>query len=103
MPIAVSEKRSSGLKWEKTTTYNAGIDYGLFNNRVTGALDVFYKESKDLLARVATADGSNFSNTSYQNIGSFTTKGIELSVNTVVVKTENINWNVRLQTKLDFC
>lgn len=96
LPIAVSEKRSSGLKWEKTTTYNAGIDYGLFNNRVSGALDVFYKESKDLLARVATADGSNFSNTSYQNIGSFTTKGIELSVNTIVVKTENMNWNVNV-------
>ncbi len=93
-PIAVSARLSDKLKWEETTTYNAGIDFGLFNNRITGALDVFYKESNDLLADVATADGSNFSNRSWQNIGSFTTKGIELSLNSDVIKKDNLNWNL---------
>jgi TonB-linked SusC/RagA family outer membrane protein len=93
-PIAVSARLSDKLKWEETTTYNAGLDFGILNNRITGALDVFYKESNDLLADVATADGSNFSNRSWQNIGSFTTKGIELSLSADVIKRDNISWNV---------
>ena len=94
LPIAVSARQSSNLKWEETTTYNAGLDFGLYNNRVTGSVEVFYKDSKDLLADVATADGSNFSNRSWQNIGSFTTKGLEFSVSTDVVRTEDVTWNL---------
>ncbi|SHF87783.1 iron complex outermembrane recepter protein [Flavobacterium segetis] len=94
LPIAVSARQSADLKWEETTTFNAGLDFGLYENRVTGSVDVFYKDSKDLLADVATADGSNFSNRSWQNIGSFTTKGIEFSISTDVVRTENLNWNL---------
>ncbi|POS02657.1 iron complex outermembrane receptor protein [Flavobacterium croceum DSM 17960] len=96
--IAVSAKMSSGLKWETTYTYNAGIDYGLFNNRVTGSLDVYYKDSKNLIARVATADGSNFSNTSWQNIGSLSNRGVEFNVNFEAVKAENFNWNMNFNT-----
>jgi iron complex outermembrane receptor protein len=94
LPIAVSARQSANLKWEETTTYNAGIDFGLYNNRVTGSVEVFYKDSKDLLADVATADGSNFSNRSWQNIGSFTTKGVEFSLSTDVIRTEDVNWNL---------
>lgn len=93
-PIAVSAKVSNELKWETTYTYNAGIDYGLFNNRITGSFDAFYKLSTDLLARVATADGGNFSNTSWQNIGEMVTKGLEFSISSDVVKTQNTTWNV---------
>lgn len=82
------------LKWEETTTYNVGLDYGFANNRITGAIDLFYKRSDDLLARVPIAEGSNFSNFGVRNIGSFTTKGIEFTLNADVVKTENMNWNV---------
>jgi iron complex outermembrane receptor protein len=96
LPIAVSARQSSNLKWEETNTYNVGVDFGLYNDRVTGSVEVFYKDSKDLLADVATADGANFSNRSWQNIGSFTTKGVELSLNTVVVKNDNFNWNLNL-------
>ncbi|CAM3964959.1 SusC/RagA family TonB-linked outer membrane protein [Flavobacterium weaverense] len=94
LPIAVSARQSSNLKWEETTTYNAGLDFGLYDNRISGSLEVFYKDSKDLLADVATADGSNFSNRSWQNIGSFTTKGIEFSLSTDVVRNDNLNWNL---------
>ena len=93
-PIAVSARQSNNLKWEETTTYNAGIDFGLFNNRITGSIDAFYKDSKDLLADVATADGSNFSNRAWQNIGNFTTRGIELSLNSDVIRQENLNLNL---------
>jgi len=93
-PIAVSSPLSNGLKWETTYTYNGGFDFGLFSNRITGSIDAFYKQSKDLLAKVATSDGGNFSNRSYQNIGTFETKGIELSISSDIVKNDNATWNV---------
>ncbi|MBL7885341.1 MAG: SusC/RagA family TonB-linked outer membrane protein [Flavobacterium sp.] len=93
-PIAVSSPLSNGLKWETTYTYNAGFDFGLFSNRINGSIDAFYKQSKDLLAKVATSDGGNFSNRSYQNIGTFETKGIELSISSDIVKNDNATWNV---------
>jgi TonB-dependent starch-binding outer membrane protein SusC len=93
-PVAVSNRLSSNLKWETTITYNAGLDFGLFNNRVTGSIDAFLKESKDLLFDTATPDGTNFSNSSFQNVGSFETKGIELTLGFDAVKTTNTNWNI---------
>ncbi|MEL1254768.1 SusC/RagA family TonB-linked outer membrane protein [Flavobacterium sp. DGU38] len=92
--IALPYKRTSGLKWEETTTYNAGIDFGFLENRISASLDMYYKDSKDLLANVAIPDGSNFSNRVYQNIGRFSTKGVELTVNANAIKTENYSWNV---------
>jgi TonB-linked SusC/RagA family outer membrane protein len=93
-PIAISAAYNPNLKWEETTTYNAGLDYGLFNDRVTGALDVYYKKTEDLIVKAAVPDGSNFSNVVYQNIGSFTTKGVEFSINADVVKSSDFNWNL---------
>nr|MBP8157655.1 SusC/RagA family TonB-linked outer membrane protein [Flavobacterium sp.] len=93
-PIAISNPYNPAIKWEETTTYNAGIDYGLFNDRITGALDVFYKQSDDLIVNAAFPDGGNFSNAGFQNIGSFTTKGIEFAVNAEVVKSENFTWSM---------
>ncbi|MEI7508385.1 MAG: SusC/RagA family TonB-linked outer membrane protein, partial [Flavobacterium sp.] len=94
VPIAVATAYNPIIKWEKTSTYNAGIDYGFFKNRITGGIDLFYKDSKDLLVNGSVADGSNFSNVVYQNVGSFTTKGVEFNVNAEVVKSTNFNWNI---------
>lgn len=94
IPIAISSAYNEKIKWEETTTYNAGLDYGLFNNRINGGIDVFYKVSKDLLVKGPLADGSNFSNAIYQNVGQFTTKGVEFTVNADVVKSDDFNWNV---------
>ena len=95
--VSVPAKRTF-IKWENTTTYNAGIDFGLFNNRISGSVDAFYKISDDLLFDAPNADGSNFTNSSYQNLGSFTTKGIEVNLNADVVRHEGtgFNWNVNL-------
>jgi iron complex outermembrane receptor protein len=93
-PIAISKPYNPDLKWEETTTYNVGLDYGFFNDRLNGALDVFYKQTEDLIVKAAVPDGGNFSNAAYQNIGSFTTKGIEFSLNADVVKGTDFNWTV---------
>jgi TonB-linked SusC/RagA family outer membrane protein len=94
IPIAISSAYNDKIKWEETTTYNAGLDYGLFKNRINGSIDVFYKVSSDLLVKGPLADGGNFSNAIFQNVGQFTTKGIEFTVNADVVKSDNFNWNV---------
>lgn len=93
-PIAVPARLSPDLKWEETTTYNVGFDYGFFDNRLSGAIDVFYKESKDLLVDAAVSDGANFSNRAWQNIGSFTTKGVEFSVNYDIIRNSAATWTV---------
>jgi hypothetical protein len=94
VPVALSSKRTKNLKWEETAVFNAGLDFGFLNNRLSAAVDVFAKESKDLLVNAAISDGSNFSNRVYQNVGSFTTKGIELSLNAILFQKESFNWNV---------
>ena len=102
----IPQTRLEDLKWEETTTYNVGLDYGLFNNKVSGSLEVYLKESKDLLANVAISDGSNFSNSGFQNIGKFTSKGVEFSIGTDIVDTEDLqidaNYNVSFnRTEID--
>lgn len=93
-PVALPGRLNPNIGWETTITYNAGIDYGFYDNRINGSIDLFYKDSRDLIVNGAVSDGSNFSNTVFQNVGNFTTKGIEFSINADVVKTANVNWNV---------
>ena len=93
-PVGLPTFRNVDIKWEQTTTYNAGLDFGFSNNRFTGSVDVFYKQTKDLLSYAAISDGSNFSNAGFQNIGSLNIKGIEFTLNAEVVKSNNFNWNV---------
>lgn len=91
---AFPQARFEDVKWEETTTYNVGFDYGLFNDKFTGSIEVYLKESKDLLANVAVSDGSNFSNAGWQNIGKFTSKGLEFAIGTDIFDKEDFNWNV---------
>ncbi|MDI9256500.1 SusC/RagA family TonB-linked outer membrane protein [Flavobacterium sedimenticola] len=94
-PVGIPAPRNPNLKWESTTTYNLGLDYGLFDDRITGAIDAFYKKTNDLyFGDTPYADGSNFSNSGPANIGSFSTKGIEFSLNADVIKRDNLNWNI---------
>lgn len=92
--VGIPQSRFEDIKWEETTTYNVGFDYGLFDGKFSGSLEAYLKESKDLLANVAVADGSNFSNAGFQNIGTFTSKGIEFAIGTDIYDTEDFKWDV---------
>ena len=70
-----------GIKWEETTSYNLGLDYGFLSDRFTGAVDYYFKETEDLLFRVPVAAGTNLSNYVTTNIGSVENQGLELSLN----------------------
>lgn len=81
-------------KWESTTTYNAGIDYGFFDNRVYGSIDAYIKKTKDLLNTVPLAVGENNINEITKNIGSMENKGIEFSVSVVPIDNKDITWDM---------
>lgn len=82
------------LKWETTTTYNAGIDWGILNNRITGSIDGYYRVTDNLISQVSVAAGTNFSNIVTQNIGSLENKGVEFSVTGKAITTKNLTWDI---------
>jgi iron complex outermembrane receptor protein len=93
--VGVPQSYNPNLKWEETTSYNLGIDYGLYSGRISGSIDAFYKLTDDLFFNETPyADGSNFGNQGPANGGSFSTKGIEFNLNADVVKNDSFNWNV---------
>lgn len=87
-------KYNEDLKWESTTTYNVGFDYGFLNNRINGSIEYYKKKTKDLLSIVSIPAGTNFSNLLYTNIGNMENQGVEFSINGVLVDTKDIGWDV---------
>lgn len=87
---------NNNLKWEETTTYNAGIDFGFFKQRLTGSLDYYHRITNDLLNVVDIPMGTNFSNRVVSNIGSLTNNGIELALNGRIISRKDISWEVGL-------
>jgi len=79
-------------KWETTTTTNAGLDFGLLNNRITGSVDYYFKKTKDLLSVVPVAAGGNFNIELLTNVGNMENRGVEFTLNTVPIKKTNLTW-----------
>ena len=99
------------LTWEKTSSYNVAIDYSFLNNRISGAIEYYYRHTDDLLNTVTVAAGTNFRNRVMSNVGSLRNQGVEFSINAVVLDYGrkfkwdlgyNITWNenkiIRLNT-----
>ena len=84
----------SDLKWETTTSWNFGLDFGFLDGRIGGAIDFYTRKTKDLLASVPTAAGSNFSKTILTNVGNVDSKGIEVSLNATPIQTKDWEWNL---------
>ena len=84
------------IKWEETTTYNAGLDFGFLNNRITGNFDIYKRVTKDMLNTIPIAAGSNFSNFLLTNVGNLENKGFEVSVNAQIIAKKDWNWSLGL-------
>ena len=84
----------SDLKWETTTSWNFGLDFGFLEGRIGGAIDFYTRKTKDLLASVPTAAGTNFSKTILTNVGNVDSKGIEVSLNATPIQTKDWEWNL---------
>lgn len=84
----------SDLKWETTTSWNFGLDFGFLDGHIGGAIDFYTRKTKDLLASVPTAAGTNFSKTILTNVGNVDSKGIEVSLNATPIQTKDWEWNL---------
>ncbi len=93
----VSNISNPNLKWEASEQYNAGVDLGFFNNRLAATVDVYLKDTKDLLMQVSVpsylgvGDGNSIS-APYVNIGKTRNQGVDIAINTVPVQTKNFTW-----------
>lgn len=96
-PLFISTLRPEGfdeeLKWEETTQYNVALDFGFLNNRLTGTIDGYYRETKDLLSSVPVPAGANLTDLLTTNVGEMTSRGLEISLNGVIVQKENFGWD----------
>ncbi len=84
----------SNLKWETTTSWNVGFDFGLWDDRLSGSFDYYTRQTKDLLATVPAPAGTNFNKTILTNVGNVDSKGVELTLNAVPIRTNDWTWNV---------
>jgi TonB-linked SusC/RagA family outer membrane protein len=89
--LYVNRLQNPNLKWERTRSYDLGLDYSILRDRIGGSIDVYKKSTQDLLVNRALPDVTGFQNV-LDNIGEVQNKGIELSINTVNIKRENFSW-----------
>ena len=82
------------LTWEKTTTYNGGLDFTALNGRFGFNVDGYYRKTTDLLSSVAIAGGTNFSDKLLKNVGSLENYGVELAFNVKPIVTKDFVWDV---------
>lgn len=85
---------NTDLRWEETTTYNIGVDYNLFNDRIFGSIEYYLRQTDDLLTTTRPPAGTNLTNNIPANIGSLENEGIEFSINVVPVQTADAEWSV---------
>ena len=82
------------IKWEETTTYNVGVDVGFLENRITASLDVYRRETRDLLNEVNVPAGSNLTTRLFTNVGEMTNEGVEITFNYKVFDKQDFSWTI---------
>lgn len=88
------EGYDANLKWEETTTYNAGIDFALAEGRYFGSLDVYLKDTRDLINFIPVPAGSNLTNFIETNIGNMRNHGVEFAIATHLISTPDMQWQL---------
>lgn len=88
------EGYDENLRWETTETYNAGVDVGLLNNRITFSVDAYFKRTKDLLAVISVPAGSNLTNQILTNVGNIENKGLEFSLSASPIRNKDFTWDL---------
>ncbi|HET8839230.1 MAG TPA: SusC/RagA family TonB-linked outer membrane protein [Flavobacteriaceae bacterium] len=88
------EEFDENLKWEELKTYNVGLDFGFFKDRLTGSVNAYHRTTEDLLAEVPVPAGSNLSDRLVTNVGQTTSRGLEIGLSGDLVRNDNFNWNM---------
>lgn len=94
--LGATRNANPDLKWEQTGMLNIGVDFGLFNNRLSGTIEYYDKRTKDLIADYAVSTTKYQHNWLTANVGEISNKGIELTINVVPVKAKDITWESSL-------
>jgi len=96
--VFIQTSRAGGydanLKWEETTTYNAGLDFGFLKDRITGDLDLYYRKTIDLINEIPVPAGTNLTNQIVTNVGDLENRGIEFSINARAIATSDLEWEI---------
>ncbi|WP_235298324.1 SusC/RagA family TonB-linked outer membrane protein [Portibacter marinus] len=82
-----------GIRWEETSTYNIGVDFSVIRDRLTGSIDVYQRDTKDLLNRIPVPAGTNLTNFITTNVGNMQNRGIEIALNTTPILTDKVVWD----------
>ncbi|MBU1486007.1 MAG: TonB-dependent receptor [Bacteroidetes bacterium] len=81
------------LTWETSTTFNAGLDFGIFNSRITGSVDYYKTSTTDLLTDISLGGNSGFSST-ITNGGQSENRGIEIGLSGAIIRNNKVNWTI---------
>ncbi len=92
--LARPVRYDENIKWETLESYNAGLDFGFINNRISGSIEAYQKKTSNLLSVVPVPSGANFDVELLTNVGSIENKGIEATLNIIPVQTKNITWEL---------
>lgn len=98
--LYVNRLQNPGLKWERTESYDIGLDYSILRDRIGGSIDVYRKSTKDLLINRALPDVTGFANV-LDNLGEVQNRGVELSINTLNIKSPNFSWRSNVNFSLN--
>ncbi|CCY82795.1 tonB-dependent receptor plug [Prevotella sp. CAG:1185] len=94
--IGATRNANPDLKWERTSMFNVGIDFGFFNNRLTGTIEYYDKRTKDLIYDYPVSTTEYLYNYLTANVGEISNKGIEITINAVPVQTKDFTWSTSL-------
>lgn len=94
--IGATRNANPDLKWERTGMFNIGIDFGFFNNRLTGTLEYYDKRTKDLIYDYDVSTTAYIYNKLTANVGEISNKGVELTITAIPVQTKDVSWTTSL-------
>ena len=93
--LPVVEFANTDLRWEKTTQYNLGLDFSILKRKVSGAIDVYTSQTKDLLMARSIPSVTGYT-TTFQNVGQTANRGVDISINTLNITTKDFQWATNL-------
>ena len=95
MSVAFLEKGNPNITWETNTNFNAGIEFGVLQNRISGSIEYFNRKTTDMLMAFPTAPSLGYSSY-YANVGDMSNKGIEVDLNFTPIRSKNVQWDINV-------
>ena len=95
MSVAFLQKGNPNITWETNTNFNAGIEFGVLQNRISGSIEYFNRKTTDMLMAFPTAPSLGYSSY-YANVGDMSNKGIEVDLNFTPIRSKNVQWDINV-------